>query len=181
LDRRRLLRALVAPILSAVAFGAAARLDPSLVKAASSGPLPAEEAREVLLTLARFQQVYEDFFARGGSPELLNEFPASKELRHQVFRDVGFLRDAGLLQVQDLARAVLMETRWAGRDLAEAVVYEEWNYVFQTLADRKPQSELKGTGQGIRYRLQRGVTGWRVVAWDPVEVVPPETSEPNAW
>jgi hypothetical protein len=178
----RSLRPLAATLASLAAFAAAAAvLDPELRPGRRTASLPPEDEAGIRQTLSRFQEIYEDFFASGGRPDLIDSFPATRELKHQVFRDVGFVRDAALVFVQDLATSTVLETRRTGEDTAEAVVYEEWNCVFQKSVDRTPATQLKGFGQGFRYELTRHGSGWIVTRWDLASVAAPPADQGRKW
>jgi hypothetical protein len=74
-----------------------------------------------------------------------------------------------------------MEAVRTGRDSAEALVYEEWNYVFEKASDRKPASKLKGMGQGFRYRLRLVDGRWIVVGWEAEDIEAPGREEGRKW
>lgn len=135
--------------------------------------LSARERDEVLATLSLFQKIYTDIHVTGGAPALIDEFPATKGIKHRVFREIGFLRSAGLVQVLDLAQSVPISVERNGDGRVEAVCYEEWNHVVQRAGSRDPVSRPRGMGAGFRYLLQREGARWIVAAWDPVEVEPP--------
>lgn len=164
------LRALAAPLIGLAAFAAlAALLDPQLL----SRPLSRGDDEAIRAALASYNRIYEDFFASGGQPALIDEFPASRDVKHHVFRDIGFLRSAGYVQVYDLAEAEVREIRRTGPGRAEALVFEEWNHVLQSSETRQPASPLKGLGQGFRYVLRRTGDRWLVVAWDLADLDSP--------
>lgn len=144
-------------------------------------PLDAEERARVTEALVAFQRAYEDFYASGGAPAMLDAFPATKPVKHLVFRDLGYLKDVGLVMVQDLATATLDRIERTGRDTAEAWVFEEWNYGLQRVDDRRPITRVRGLGQGFRYRLVRSGGRWLVDAWDPVELAPPKDAGAFKW
>ena len=168
-------RTLLLAVASTAAFALAARvLDPALVRpGAWPRPLAEPELGAVLATLAGYQAIYQDFFASGGNPAMLGQFPASAGVKHRIFRDVGFLRDEGLVMVQDLASATTLSAVQAGPDTAEVVLFEEWNWIFQREADRSPASNEKGLGQGFRYVLTREGGRWIVTSWRQEDVPPP--------
>lgn len=171
----------LASLVGLAAFLAVAALaDGERLRRAPPG-LTAEEEGEVLGALVAFHRVYQHFFATAGSAALLNDFPATRGTRHLVFTDLGFLREAGLVQVQDLASATVVETRAAGPDAAEALVYEEWNYVCRRIADRAVASELKGMGQGFRYTLRRVDGRWLVAGWRPEDIEAPAPDSGFTW
>lgn len=174
--------ALLAPLLSGLAFaGAAALLDPELRPSRPGRPLSAADEQGVLEALVGYQRVYQDLFASGGRPDAIDAFPASRDVKHHVFRDIGFVRDAGLVHVQDLASATVLEAVRTGRDTAEALVYEEWSYVLQKASDRAPASRLRGLGQGFRYSLRRLDGRWIVTGWEIEDVAPPPREEGRSW
>lgn len=171
----------VAIVAGMVVFAAtAAVIDPALRVRRSAALAPGDDAA-IRATLRDYQRIYQDFFASGGVPALLDEFPASKDVKHHVFRDVGFVRDAGLVLVQDLAALDVREVRGTAAGFAEAVTYEEWNHVFQLADDRKPASRIKGLGQGFRYRIRRTGGAWKVTGWELADVVAPVGEEERKW
>jgi hypothetical protein len=128
----------------------------------------------VLQTLDLSRRIYADFFASGGAAALLDEFPATRGVKHRIFRDIGFLRDRGVLQIQDLADAIPVRVERMEEGTVEAVVYEEWNYLVQYAADRRPASEVLGLGGGFRYLLSRDASGrWTITSWEPVPMTKP--------
>lgn len=160
---------------------AVALLDPGLRLSRTGVQLSIEEEAGVLGSLVNYQRIYEDFYASGGNPALLDVFPASREVKHQIFRDIGFVREAGLVLVQDLAMATLVRVSRTGPQAAEAVTYEEWNHLFQRAEDRVPASQLKGMGQGFRYRLEREGKRWIVTGWELEEVPRPPDDGRRKW
>lgn len=128
------------------------------------------EREEVQATINHFNAIFSDFYASNGVPALLNEFPASKSVRHWLFRDIGFVRDSGRVLVYDLANITPVSITVRSPFSAEAVVLEEWNYMYQRARDRYPLSRVKGMGLGFRYLLSRQRGRWIVVGWDPVDV-----------
>lgn len=165
-----------------VAFAAtAAVIDPAL-RVRRSAPLAPGDDAAIRATLRDYQRIYQDFFASGGVPALLDEFPASKDVKHHVFRDVGFVREAGLVLVQDLAALDVREVRGtAAAGSAEAVTWEEWNHLFQLADDRKPASRIKGLGQGFTYRLRRAGGAWKVTGWELTDLVAPAGDGERKW
>ncbi len=143
-------------------------------------PAPPEVAAGrpgILETLMDFNAIWSDFFATGGVPAMIDEFPAAKMVKHGIFRDTGWLESMDRVQVYDLARMVPIEVRFRPDGSAEADVYEEWNYVIQEKSTRRPVTEVKGMGQGFRYRLMREGGGWVVTGWDPLDVPAPPPLE----
>ncbi len=177
---RRALWTIAAGVAGLAAFAVAARvLDPGL--AWRGLRLSAAEDTAIRATVVEFNRIYEDFYASGGDPALIDEFPATKAVKHHVFRDIGFVRDAGLVQVQDLASATVREVRRIGEAEAEAIVFEEWNHVLERSANREPASEVKGVAQGFRYTLRNERGRWIVTAWDIEELAPPPRTGEFKW
>lgn len=142
--------------------------------------LAGSERAEVLEAVRLFNAIWRDFYATGGIPTMIDAMPASKMMRHGIFRDTGFLLGNERFLVYDLARAVPLEVISKAPGTAEALVYEEWNYVYQERATRTPVSEVKGMGQGFRYELARHDGRWAIQSWAP-EDVPAPPAEGFTW
>jgi len=143
----------------------------------TGGKRLAQEESEVLKTIKDYNLILSDFYASGGVPAMLNRFPASKILRHSVFRDLGYLKNSGKILVYDLAELTPVKIEITSPGTAEAVVFEEWNYMYQNLENRKPLSLPKGMGHGFKYRLKRQKGRWIVVGWDPADVKEPQKKD----
>lgn len=139
----------------------------------SSGKRLEKERAAIVETIRYYNKILTDFYVTGGVPLLLDEFPAVKTLKHGLFRDIGFIRDYGMVLVYDLADMTPVDIRILSPNAAEAVIFEEWNYVYQRKEDREPVSRVKGLGQGFRYRLIKQNGAWIVRNWDPVDVEDP--------
>jgi hypothetical protein len=165
----------VPPILACVFFwGAAWFADPALLgRPPALRPLTAQERREVVDTIALANRIQSDFYASGGAPALLDEFPATKGIKHRVFREIGFLRDRGLVQVLDLADQLPLRAERTPDGGAEVLQYEDWNYLVQRAEDRAPATELRGMSGGFRYGLRREAGRWIIVSWEPERVERP--------
>jgi hypothetical protein len=163
-------------LASMLAFSAVAwRADGAFRGAGYPAPVAGRELEELDATLDDYRRIYQDFFATGGEPALLNEFPATRGVKHVVFRDLGFLRDASLVHVHDLATARIVTATATARDRAEVVVFEEWNTELQHAKDRSAASRFAGLGQAFRYTLVRDGARWLVAGWD-LEGVPSTAS-----
>lgn len=143
-------------------------------------PLTEDDRAEVLEAVRLFNAIWRDFYATGGIPTMIDAIPASKMVKHGIFRDTGFLLQNERYLVYDLARAVPLEVTSEAPDRAEVLLFEEWNYVYQERATRKPVSEVKGMGQGFRYRLARHEGRWSIQEWFP-EDVPAPAAEGFVW
>src|SRR5512145_2300704 len=126
----------VAASLAAFACVGAA-FDRGALAGAYPRPVGPEEEPAILGAVHDYQVAYQDFYATGGDPALLDAVPASKTAKHQIFRDIGFLRESQLVLVQDLATNTLLETRMVAPGVAEVLVFEEWNWTLQRKQDRK--------------------------------------------
>lgn len=176
---RRIAPALASLLLfaGAVALFDRARLFPS----GGDAPLSEEEGEWVLGALFDFHRVYKDFFVTAGGVAMLDACPATTEVRHRIFMDIGFLRQAGLILVQDLAQVTVLDLRRDGPDGAEVRVYEEWNYAYRRIADQALVQDVKGLGQGFRYSLRRVAGRWLVAGWIPEEGARPAGDEGFKW
>lgn len=175
---------LLAPAASVLAFVAVALAADGDLLRGRGFPRRLEEPQraEVVATLRAFQRYWADLYATGGAPDLLNEFPGSPEVRHQLFRDLGFLGDSALVLVQDLATFDPRSVEWTGPQTAEAVVAEEWNFAYQRLPSREPLSRVKGMGTGVRYTLERRPDGrWWVTDWRSEPSAAPTPSREFTW
>ena len=122
---------------------------------------------QVEQTLRHYNSIYQDFFATGGDPKLIDAFPTSKEIRHFTYRDLGYLQDSGLVLVHDLADFEVVSIVSGEAACLEATVREEWNYMYQSSADRAPISELSGMTFNATYRLEQHEEGWMITGWEP--------------
>ena len=129
----------------------------------------AAEEQSILDAISLYNSIMTDIHVSGGAAKLLNELPATKSMRHLLFRDIGYLQDSGRILVYDLAGMKPVSIKLLSPFAAEAVVFEEWNYLYQRSDDRRPLSDIKGLGRGFRYRLVRQDNRWIVSAWDPVD------------
>jgi hypothetical protein len=167
---------------SLAAFLAGAWLDPAARPPGAPLPgLSAEERAAVGEAIVLSNKILQDFYASGGRHDLLDEIPYSKALRHGVFRDLGALQQAGLVLVLDQADLVPLSLKRTGPDAAEALVFEEWNYLYQRATDRTPVERMRGLGQGFRYWLVRRGAGWGVVRWEPEDVPAPPADAERRW
>jgi hypothetical protein len=134
------------------------------------GKYQAEERDLITAAVSTYNAIFADFYASNGIAKMLNEFPATKAVRHGLFRDIGFIRDSGRILVYDLATLTPVDVRVHSHSKAEAVFFEEWNYIYQDKKDRKPVSPVKGMGQGYKYSLVKEFGAWKVSAWRPIAV-----------
>lgn len=132
------------------------------------------EKEAVAETVAMYNKILSDFYASGGIPALLNEFPATTSVKHGIFRDLGYIKSAEKVLVYDHASTTPVRINFTAPGRAEAFMFEEWNFMYQRSQDRKPVSKPQGFGRGFRYTLVRERSGWLVDGWDPVEMAEPD-------
>ena len=143
---------------------------------AASGAAPVDTG-EIVNTISFFNKVYTDILVTDGVPAMLNKMPSSTQIRHELFRHIGYLREHGLILVMDMADMKLISINSPAGHIVEAVTFEEWNYLYHELGTRKLARSIKGMGQGYRYTLRNSPEGWRIVDFQPedVEVDPDES------
>ncbi|HPR63304.1 MAG TPA: hypothetical protein PK014_03710 [Thermoanaerobaculia bacterium] len=127
--------------------------------------------KELEDTVTLFNKIYEDFYATNGNPAMIDVLPASKMVKHRIFKDIGYLRDRSLYCVHDLAafRVVSVKPdRDDGGDVAEVVTEEAWSYRYVNLAGGQTGSPLRGIRLSFRYDCRRTPEGWIIEGWDPV-------------
>jgi len=98
-------------------------------------------------------------------------------LRHELYRDLDFLRSHKLLLVYDMAELTFMEIKRPSPLTAEVTTFEEWNYIYQRSPSREIAESIKGMGQGFKYYMQRQRGRWVVVDSVPIKVRPPEKKD----
>lgn len=113
-----------------------------------------KEYENIEKTIMLFNNILTDFYCSGGDPKLIDYMPASKNVKHFIFRDIGFLREKNILLVIDMASLNIIEIK---REKKTFIVkaFEEWNYIYQDFSSRKVVSEVKGLGNGFVYKLKK--------------------------
>jgi hypothetical protein len=142
--------------------------------------LPGEKKKEeaaVKEAIVLYDKIYSDLYASDGQTLRLDEFPAVKLLRHQVYRDLDFLRSQKRLLIYDMASVNFMEINMPAPSMAEVTVFEEWNYVYQKSSTREPVQQLKGMGEGFKYFMQKQDGKWVVLDTIHVMVSQPEKKD----
>ncbi len=127
-----------------------------------------KEQAAVTETLEFFNQMFMDVYASGGSSLLLDQIPADTEMRHRMFKDVGYMKQNGVVLVHDSATFEVESVKINGPDTAEAIISDEWNYQFKDIRTRKAVSDLSGSGGKFRYELAYRGGGWIVTGYAPV-------------
>ncbi len=139
--------------------------------------LSEKDKGEIINTLRLYNKILTDFYVSDGKPALLNQFPASKLIRHHTFRDIGFLQNSGRIIVYDLAELIPVSIELDSPDRAEAVVLELWNYMYQKRKNRETITLPKGFSRGLRYYLIRRGGQWIIEDYEPVHIKEPEIRE----
>ncbi len=121
-----------------------------------------------------YNKIFTDLYVSNGRVLRLNDFPASKMLRHELFRDLDFLRSRGLLLVYDNADIVFAEIKRPSSFTAEVRTFEEWNYLYRDIQTRENRSAVKGLGQGFEYLMRKQEGEWIVADVRLADVKPPE-------
>lgn len=131
--------------------------------------LKAEE-ETIKRTLKLYNACFQDFYASAGMPAKLDEFPAVKPVKHELFRDIGFLTENRRVMIYDFADQAVRKISLVAPGKAEVETVEEWNYLYQKLADRTPFTRVRGISQGFRYTLRQMNGRWLVVDWEPIDI-----------
>ena len=131
------------------------------------------ETPAILASLPAYNAILTDIYVTNGDPKMLNELPATKAMRHDLYRDIGYIREHQQVLIYDMAKLTPVSIRLTSPRTADAVVFEEWNYEYQRASDRVPASRMKGIGQGYLYRLTEEGGAWIISSWDPVAVADP--------
>lgn len=131
---------------------------------------PVLERPAIMETIALYNKIFTDLYVSDGDPLRLDDFPASKQMRHELYKNIGFLRDNNLWLVYDMADLAFKDVKLTSPRTAEAVTYEEWNYVYWDTRTMRPVHEPKGMGAGFKYLLVKDKSGWIVVDCVPADV-----------
>lgn len=133
------------------------------------------EKKNIVDTIKLYNKALIDFYASDGVKASLAVIPASTWLRHLIFRDIGYLRLSEKVLVYDMADITPLSIDISNNRIeAIAVIYEEWNYVYQRRHDRKIISPIKGMEQGFKYYLRLTNNGWIITNVHPVDVERPD-------
>lgn len=136
-----------------------------------------KEEGAIKATINLYNQIFTDLYDSDGQTTRLNDFPGSKRLRHELYRDLDFLRARKLLLIYDMADLTFIEIKRPSPITAEVTAFEEWNYIYQKSPSREPAQMIKGMGQGFRYYMQKQKEQWAVVDCRPVNIKPPERKD----
>lgn len=127
---------------------------------------PESDKIQIETTVKGYNKILTDFYSSGGMPMLIDTFPATKLLKHEIFRDLGYLKRAEKILVYDMATFTPFEIKLTGPGRAVGRFFEEWNFAYQA-KDRKFITKPVGFGKGFRYSLVKEQGQWLVNDWDP--------------
>lgn len=142
-----------------------------LIAEITASACPESDRKQIEVTINNYNKILADFYASGGNPALINQFPTTKQIKHEVFRDLGYIKSADRILVYDMASITPYRIRLTAPGRAEAQFYEEWNYMYQNF-DRTTKTRPLGFGKGFRYHLVYDNGSWLVQDWDPDMTVP---------
>lgn len=129
---------------------------------------------EIKSTIVKYNKIFTDLYVSDGGISMLDEFPSSVKLKHEIYRNLDFLRARKLILIYDMADSRFVDINVLNPYYAEAVVYEEWNYLYQERMSRNIVSSIRGFGHGFRYYLRKVKGRWLVIDTEPVDMEPPE-------
>lgn len=136
-----------------------------------------EEIRQIHETIRLYDKVFTDLYVSDGQVMRLDDLPARTVLKHEIYRDLDFVRAKDLVLIYDMANLKFVSTKLLSPFSAEVMAYEEWNYVYRKGPDRKQAGAVKGFGAGFRYHLIKQQGRWNVADVDPVKMAPPEAKD----
>lgn len=136
-----------------------------------------EEIRQIHETIRLYDKVFTDLYVSDGQVMRLDDLPVRTVLKHELYRELDFLRAKDLVLIYDMANLKFVSTKLESPFTAEVLTYEEWNYVYRKGSDRKQAGTVKGFGAGFRYHLIKQQGRWKVADVDPVKMAPPEAKD----
>lgn len=144
----------------------------SFFAARVSGDIRSSSEKKLIeQTIKDYNHIITDFYASGGIHSMLDLLPATTQVKHEIFRDLGYIKSSDMILVYDLAEVKPFRIALTAPGRAEGQFYEAWNYIYQK-PDRTPITRPNGFGRGVRYQLVKGKKGWQVEDWDPDATVP---------
>lgn len=126
-----------------------------------------KEKSEIIKTLELYNKIFMDFYASSGNPALIDDFPTSKILKHEIFKEIGFLSSGGRVLVYDLINYRILN--WDVKSSKEVFlkVEEKWNFQYQEIQERKPVSSSKTNKFLANYHLKNIKGKWQILEWSP--------------
>lgn len=129
-------------------------------------PLAEEFVKEAVI---QYNRGVMRLYSQEGRREALAGIPASKNLLHEMIRDVGTLVMEGFVVVYDLADLTIENVEFIDSLRARVYTYEEWNYTYQDTATRQTKDDVYGLGEKFIYDVAFTPEGWQVVGIMPEE------------
>lgn len=126
------------------------------------------QQKRIAQAVRDFNDYYMIVHSGQGSREMVDLIPASTEMRHRIFKDVGFLDFSGRKLVYDLFDLKVDSLELTSPFRAEADLTEQWNYVYQDNVTRLPVSEIKAADGRFRYFLAKMNGRWKVYDYRPL-------------
>jgi hypothetical protein len=136
-----------------------------------------KEITQIHETIQVYNKVFTDLYVSDGQVMRLDDLPVRTVLKHELYRELDFVRAKGLVLIYDMANLKFVSTKLLSPFSAEVMAYEEWNYVYRKGPDRKQAGAVKGFGAGFRYHLIKQQGRWKVADVDPVKMAPPEAKD----
>ncbi len=102
-----------------------------------------KERKKIEENLELYYKIIMDFYATGGNPQLINEIPASKMVKHEIFKDIGMVVQNGYFMILDLVEVKIKEFKFLSLKEAILKTKEVWNFQYQEIGGRKPIGEVK--------------------------------------
>lgn len=131
---------------------------------------PEQEISSVKEAVREYNRIFSDLYASNGVTTRLDDFPASIQLRHELYRNLGALRQKNLVLVYDMATLVFVDVQITSPETAEVTTHEEWNYVYQEALTRETAEPIKGMSQGFTYSMVKRNGKWSVMSYIPADV-----------
>lgn len=110
-----------------------------------------------------------DFYATGGNPSLIDDMPSSKFLKHEIFKEIGYLSSLGFVQVLDMDNYKVKNIELDGLKKARVEVEENWNFQRQDFRTRQPLSEIYSFKFEAVYALKKIKEKWIIEEWQPLK------------
>ncbi|GFE57398.1 hypothetical protein AOG1_12780 [Geobacter sp. AOG1] len=136
-----------------------------------------KESAQIQETIQRYNKVFTDLYVSDGQVMRLDDLPVRTVLKHEIYRELDFLRAKELVLIYDMASLKFVSTKFMSPFSAEVTTFEEWNYVYRKGAERKQAGKVKGLGSGFRYHMIKQQGGWKIADVDPVKIASEEKDE----
>ncbi len=119
-----------------------------------------KERKKIEKNLEFYYKIIMDFYATGGDPQLINEMPATKLVKHEIFKDIGMLWQNGYFMVLDLVEVKIKEFKFLSLEEAILKTKEIWNFQYQEIEGRKPIGEVRSFEAKRKYFFIKDKEVW---------------------